>query len=256
MKKVIFTQGLPSSGKTTWALKQIELYPETVKRINKDDLRAMIDGGKYTSGNESEINELIKIIIVRYLFVPSVVVVIIDGCNLAKHIESYTAYVQEMYDEPVNFYNEVFDVSPQICIERNKIRNIGFPEKAIWQILDRYHQDEMFLDYKLQGDTMKSWIGFDLDGTIAHYDGWKGPNHIGEPIETMMNLLKAEREKGKVKIFTARACIPEQIQPIRDWLTKHGLEDVEITNVKDFGMTLLYDDRCIQVEQNTGLIIE
>jgi hypothetical protein len=27
------------------------------------------------------------------------------------------------------------------------------------------------------------WIGVDLDGTLAHYDGWKGIDHIGEPIK-------------------------------------------------------------------------
>ena len=28
----------------------------------------------------------------------------------------------------------------------------------------------------------KAWIGVDLDGTLARYDGWKGIEHIGEPI--------------------------------------------------------------------------
>lgn len=36
------------------------------------------------------------------------------------------------------------------------------------------------------------------------------------------------------------------------WLVKHGLPDLEVTNVKDFAMLELWDDRCVQVLPNTG----
>jgi hypothetical protein len=55
-----------------------------------------------------------------------------------------------------------------------------------------------------------------------------------------------------VKVFTARASIPEAIPPIKRWLAKHGLPELEITNVKDFAMVELWDDRAVQVVQNTG----
>lgn len=45
------------------------------------------------------------------------------------------------------------------------------------------------------------------------------------------------------------------IAPVREWLRKHGLGDLEVTNMKDFDMELLFDDRCRQVETNTGRII-
>ena len=51
----------------------------------------------------------------------------------------------------------------------------------------------------------KGWYGFDLDGTLAKYDGWKGIDHIGEPVKPMVELIKQMRDKGKVvKIMTAR----------------------------------------------------
>ena len=107
---------------------------------------------------------------------------------------------------------------------------------------------------------MSGWIGVDLDGTLAHYDGWKGMDIIGDPIPAMMahvhDWLNAGRE---VRIFTARASVPEQIPPIRAWLEKHFGEKaalIGITNVKDFGMVTLYDDRAVQVETNTGRLIE
>jgi hypothetical protein len=96
----------------------------------------------------------------------------------------------------------------------------------------------------------------DLDGTLAHYDGWKGASEIGEPIPATMERLKDRLAKGKtVKIFTARAGIPEQIPPIKEWLAKHGLPDLEVTNVKDFTADEIWDDRAITIEINTGKIL-
>lgn len=101
------------------------------------------------------------------------------------------------------------------------------------------------------------WIGIDLDGTLAHYTGWKGPDHIGEPIPLMMAKVKQWIAEGnKVKIFTARAATPSQIPPVKAWLVKHGLGDIEVTCVKDMGMTALYDDRCYRVETNTGRVLD
>ena len=51
----------------------------------------------------------------------------------------------------------------------------------------------------------RPWIGVDLDGTPAHYDGWKAWNIIGPPIPLMMARVPAWLTEGhEVRIFTAR----------------------------------------------------
>lgn len=101
---------------------------------------------------------------------------------------------------------------------------------------------------------MSGWIGVDLDGTLAEYGGWVGPEHIGPPIPSMLARVRRWILEGKeVKIFTARAAIPEQVVPVMEWLKKHGLGGLEVTNVKDFGMIELWDDRCVRVITNTGM---
>ena len=103
---------------------------------------------------------------------------------------------------------------------------------------------------------MDAWIGVDLDGTLARYEGWQGRDHIGDPIPAMMALVKRWLDDGiKVKIFTARACKQDHIPPVKEWLKKNGLPDLEVTNCKDFGMVALYDDRCVQVITNTGELV-
>lgn len=101
------------------------------------------------------------------------------------------------------------------------------------------------------------WIGVDLDGTLAHYDEWRGIEHVGKPIPRMLARVKAWIADGRqVKIFTARAGQPEALPYIQAWLDTHGLGELEITNVKDFKMAELWDDRCVQIVPNTGRSIE
>ena len=103
-----------------------------------------------------------------------------------------------------------------------------------------------------------AWIGCDLDGCLAYYDSWKGMEHIGEPIPLMLQGVKEWLANGNtVKIFTARANLgPEQIVIIQDWCEKHGLPRLEVTATKDFSMKVLYDDRCVQVIENTCILVK
>jgi len=107
------------------------------------------------------------------------------------------------------------------------------------------------------GQTLpKSWIGVDLDGTLAYYDERSSIEEVGLAIPDMLALVKKMINNGiRVKIFTARATDPEQLPLIRKWLKANGLPELEITNIKDYYMQKLYDDRCVQVERNTGRLI-
>lgn len=110
------------------------------------------------------------------------------------------------------------------------------------------------------------WIGVDLDGTLAHYDGWKGLTHIGAPVPAMVDRIKGWLAEGhEVRIFTARMAAGHDergmtardfIGVLADWLEKAGLpRELRPTNVKDFNMVELYDDRAVQVEVNTGQLV-
>lgn len=102
----------------------------------------------------------------------------------------------------------------------------------------------------------KGWIGVDLDGCLAHYDGWRGAENIGDPVPAMFDRVKAWLAEGReVRIVTARAGLPEQVPYIKAWLVKYFGRELPITDRKDFGMYILYDDRCVQVEKNTGRLI-
>lgn len=110
----------------------------------------------------------------------------------------------------------------------------------------------------------RGWIGVDLDGTLAHYDRWRGPAHIGEPIPAMVERVKGWIKAGmEVRIFTARVShdgtdqrvkeAAEAHHAIKAWCHRHLGVEMTVTNVKDYAMLELWDDRAVQVIQNTGM---
>lgn len=129
---------------------------------------------------------------------------------------------------------------------------------------------------------MSGWIGVDLDGTLAEYAGWQGPEHIGRPIPAMVERVRKWLADGKeVRIFTARAWAPRRPHPdvleletqdlprqladerrrkeaeaamkaIHSWCLQHIGVVLPVTCEKDCGMVELWDDRAVQVVPNTG----
>lgn len=100
---------------------------------------------------------------------------------------------------------------------------------------------------------MSGWIGVDLDGTLAEYGEWKGSDHIGEPVGGMAFRVRKWLAEGReVRIFTARACVPEQVAAVEAWTLKHFGVALQVTCKKDFGMVELWDDRAVRVKANEG----
>lgn len=109
-----------------------------------------------------------------------------------------------------------------------------------------------------------TWIGVDLDGTLAKYAGYHGPTDIGDPIEPMVKRVKQWRKEGiTVKVFTARVYanptdaerVLETIkarEAIERWCIDHIGERLPVTCEKDYGMWQLWDDRAVRIVSNKG----
>lgn len=106
---------------------------------------------------------------------------------------------------------------------------------------------------------MSGYIAVDLDGTLAEYDGWQGPLHIGKPVPAMLERVKVWLEEGReVRIFTARVAHDDSgdcQHRIERWCKEHLGQVLPVTCRKDYDMIELYDDRAYRVEHNTGRVI-
>lgn len=127
--------------------------------------------------------------------------------------------------------------------------------------------------------SKQGWVGVDFDGTLAEYTSWVSGSHVGHPVKPMIERVQRWLQAGReVRIFTARIhpldrCVwPddkrelhgtfiensredtcwESIEAIRKFCKQHVGFYLPITNVKDFGMIELWDDRAVQVRPNTG----
>lgn len=106
----------------------------------------------------------------------------------------------------------------------------------------------------------KAWVGFDLDGTLAYYDGWQGFEHIGEPIEEIVDYAKRLLAAGvEIRVMTARVATEQSFEDweaaqiaVRKWCVAQFGQEIVVTAEKDFNMLYLVDDRAYHVEINTG----
>lgn len=81
---------------------------------------------------------------------------------------------------------------------------------------------------------MKGWIGVDFDGTLSFYNG---TFDLGPPVPLMVERVKDWLSKGvEVRIFTARASMPDQCYHIEQWCLLHLGQRLPITDRKDFRM--------------------
>lgn len=106
------------------------------------------------------------------------------------------------------------------------------------------------------------WIAVDFDKTLAHYDGYKGPYTLGEPITAMVNQVRCWLAMGKrVCIFTARVApaqdgrdVQKVRDTLRDWSIKHIGQALPITCIKHGAIEAFYDDKAVNVKPNEGVI--
>lgn len=109
-------------------------------------------------------------------------------------------------------------------------------------------------------------VAVDLDGTLAEYDGWKGPHVIGEPIANVARLLRFLNELDGVEIFifTCRTNKTinheygvntiEVVASIRNWLNDNDLSfiGINLDDGKPFAHVYL-DDRAILYSDSVSL---
>lgn len=133
MNKVIILKGLPGSGKSTWAKQMLEKYPGQYKRVNKDDLRAMLDNTIWSKKNEQFVLKIRNSIILAAL--EDGADVIVDDTNLhPKHERAIRELVQGKAEIEIKF----FHCDLLTCIARNANRPHPVSEGVIRGMYNRF----------------------------------------------------------------------------------------------------------------------
>lgn len=98
---------------------------------------------------------------------------------------------------------------------------------------------------------------FDLDGTLAKYHGYTSEDEVGPPVEPVLAIAKKLLAEGKdVRIFTARATVPECIPAVKKWCLQHFGQELPVQHHKDLQTVVIFDDRAISVQMNMGVMAD
>jgi predicted kinase len=212
--KLLMLRGLQGSGKSTFC-KQ-ELIPKGWKRVNKDDLRAMIDNSKWSKTNEDDIVELRDIIIIHYL--DQGFNVVVDDTNLHPTHAEALAEIADNCD--AEFEEKFFDVPLMECIERDSKRgdkSVG--AKVIMKMYNQFLKPEA---PEWSEDKQNAYI-CDIDGTIAimgdrsPYDYTKV--NLDKPNANIRVILNSISFTGLPIIFVSgreEACREETIKWLKE----------------------------------------
>jgi predicted kinase len=170
MKKLLILRGLPASGKSTFAKNLLTENPHAWKRLNKDELRAMLDNSVHSVPNEKFVERVRDFMLVEALKEGKHVV--IDDTNLSdRPIERITQVVQKyMKDSGDKVHIDIknFDTTLEECLERDEKRDKKVGRDVIMKMYKQHIlKDERGPHYQEQDDTLPPAIICDLDGTLA-----------------------------------------------------------------------------------------
>jgi len=175
MKRIILTKGLPGSGKSTWALDQVHSGQGRVARVNKDALRDMLDGGRFTRSNEKGILETRDDLIRSYLCRDRIDTVIVDDTNLDPKHETRMREIAEQlnhggFEIVVEINDSFLTVGLEECRRRDLKRANSVGPRVIDDMYYRYVAPSLSGPYTRNLFKPMAVI-VDLDGTLAiHQD--------------------------------------------------------------------------------------
>jgi predicted kinase len=221
-QRIVMLKGLPASGKTTWAKQQLKEFPGVYKRVNKDDLRAMLDDSIWSKQNENFILRMRDWIIGNAIM--DGYSVIVDDTNLHdKHKQKLSEIAKA---NSVELEIKFFDTSVEECIERDSKRQNYVGEKVIKTMYNRFlkPQEADNVLYLISA-LLKPAIICDIDGTIAHNDNKRGffewmKVGLDEPKKNIIRILEKFKKDGYIILIVSgrdSVCLNLTLE----WLSKH-----------------------------------
>lgn len=277
--EVITTVGVPASGKSTWALNKVK-YDNNYVRVNRDDFRFMLkDAPMCDPKVEGVISKLVLQAVDAAL--ARNLSVIVDQTHLKpEYIETLAEHVKYKAD----FKVQVFDISLDKALERDKLREKSVGEQVIrkmWKdyrsLVDSQSNAHLFVTRKVQkkiyvdppyDPNLEDVILCDLDGTLAHMNGKRGPfewhrTDVDDLDGTVARTIKDHMTLGHKIIFMSGRSEEGRV-PTEQWLEFYGFkyhalfmrkagdfrkdniikEELYNENIKGkYNVRVIYDDR-------------
>ncbi len=239
MKTILILRGLPASGKSTFAKKLVDENKGSWKRLNKDELRAMLDNNQHSTSNEKFVERVRDLMLIEALKDGKHVV--IDDTNLSERPVERIRQVLQKYSketgQQVKIEFKTMETSLEECLERDEKREKKVGQEVIMQMYKQHiaknnlpntfqYQKAISNNrgphYQEQDYTLPSAILCDLDGTLAiihdrsPFDGQRCESDLlNQPIA---EIVKTYHQLG-TKIILMSGREENARRPTINWLT-------------------------------------
>lgn len=246
MPTIHLTTGLPASGKTTHALKLLAASKGGMRRVNLDDIRAMLDdhgdGRVWTHKHEATAQRIQEQAVLAA--VTGGFDVIVDNTHLTPKMPGRLKSI--LAGEKVAFeVHDFTDVPLDECLRRDATREKPVGEKAIrrlharhvgatkngWRLTAEWMSDRPTFAPYVPDLGLPQAVLCDIDGTLALRDG-RGPfefercgeDLVNEPVAYALSLLS--RAGDQIVLMSGR---PDDYRDLTEaWLEKNGIEYSEL----------------------------
>lgn len=229
--KLVLTVGIPGSGKSYWARQQVEKSGGNVKRINKDELRALFDNGKWSKRNEKFVVSSERALVESML--KSGFSVIVDNTHFNTDHQDFYKELAKKYDATFQV-KDFTDVPLETCIKRDLERPNSVGSAVIMEMYNRYLKPPVE-PYIAPEDSQEALL-CDLDGTLASmaeggrspYDWMRvGEDTLNEPVADIVNKYWSGVDSGvKIILMSGRDSVCRG--KTQDWLHLNGIRYHEL----------------------------
>lgn len=215
--QLIMCIGNVASGKDYWCEQQMKLYPNVYKRINKDQLRLLLDFSVWNGSNEKFIvkarDNLIELALQEGKSV------ICTDTNLAPQ---HSIRLKELADKyKAEFVIQDFrDVPVELSLERDAKRSNPVGKKVILQFWAKYLKPKP-IEY-ING--LPDAVASDLDGSLCIF-GEKNPyerNFLEDELSKPVAHLIKNRGNAKLILVSGRKDIYRD--QTEEWLKKYEID--------------------------------
>jgi len=233
MKTIIMLRGLPASGKSTYAKSLVKENPGQYKRINRDDMREMLDGYHLSKDNERFVKRLRDWLIVEALRDGKHV--IIDDMNLSEKNINRVKQLMDQHrkktGEQVKLEIKEFKIELEEAIARDAERKQPVGARMIRKLHNQFYGNGKSKGrgpyYTEQDKSLPPAIICDLDGTLAIIDH-RNPfdastceqDGLNEPVADIVMSYRASGHQ--VILLSGRT--DNYMPQTKRWLDKHQIE--------------------------------
>ena len=236
---VVLLRGVPGSGKSTAALQLMNDFPDQFVRVNRDDIRMMMYGEYWFSGDDANTKEK-AVTQVEHSLIKSAIKAgkrpLVDATNLNRQSVKGILRIAGAHGMAVDHID--FEVSQEEAIRRDAGRTKKVGEDVIKKFFQKNKIDKVTgklpempevpmlesIEDVIQDDSLPSAVIVDVDGTVARHVS-RSPYDYSkvlsdEPIQFVIDILESLADKHEIIFLSGRkdSCYVDT----RVWLAKHA----------------------------------